>query len=145
LVIADSDQDYAHMKTRLDDRMVALALAETRSKAQALIMAGEVSVNGERIDKKAHPVEDADTVTVRERPPFVSRGGEKLAHALDHFAVDVNGRAAIDIGASTGGFTDCLLKRGASVVHALDVGHGQLAYALRIDTMDKRMVFASRS
>lgn len=114
--------------------MVALALAETRSKAQALIMAGEVCVNGERIDKKAHMVQEFDAVTVRERPPYVSRGGEKLAHALDRFCVAVNGRVAIDIGASTGGFTDCLLQRGASMVHALDVGHGQLAYTLRIDT-----------
>ncbi|MEK6796821.1 MAG: TlyA family RNA methyltransferase [Spirochaetota bacterium] len=121
------------MKTRLDDKLVELSLADSRAKAQALIMAGEVFVNGERIDKKAHPVKTTDEITVREKPPFVSRGGEKLAHALDNFAVDVKEHVAIDIGASTGGFTDCLLQRGASFVHALDVGHGQLAYSLRID------------
>jgi 23S rRNA (cytidine1920-2'-O)/16S rRNA (cytidine1409-2'-O)-methyltransferase len=122
--------------------MVERGLTESRARAQALIMAGEVLVGGEPAVKSGTLVsEDAD-ITVKEPSPYVSRGGIKLAHALDAFQIDVSGGAvAADIGASTGGFTDCLLQRGASKVYAIDVGYGQLDYRLR---QNKRVVVMER-
>jgi 23S rRNA (cytidine1920-2'-O)/16S rRNA (cytidine1409-2'-O)-methyltransferase len=96
-------------------------------------MAGEVLVNGQVMDKPGMPVPDGATVEVRSRLPYVSRGGLKLAAALDVFQLDVTGLMAVDVGASTGGFTDCLLQRGAAHVYAIDVGYGQLAWKLRSD------------
>ena len=125
------------MKKRLDVLLVERGLAESRSQAQALVMAGLVA----GFDKPGTEV-DEDAELELERPPrFVSRGGEKLAHALDVLGLDVRGRDALDVGASTGGFTDVLLQRGASRVYAVDVGRGQLAEALR---RDERVVSMER-
>jgi 23S rRNA (cytidine1920-2'-O)/16S rRNA (cytidine1409-2'-O)-methyltransferase len=121
------------MKTRLDRLIVERGLAESREKAQALIMAGEVRVNGQKAAKPGQPVAGDAAVEVLARPPFVGRGGFKLAGALRHFAIDVTGKVCLDIGASTGGFTDALLQAGAARVHAVDVGAGQLAWKLRSD------------
>ncbi|MEZ4656280.1 MAG: TlyA family RNA methyltransferase [Caldilineaceae bacterium] len=120
-------------KQRLDLLLVERNLAESREKARRLIMAGEVLVNEQVWDKpgRAAPV-DAE-IRVRTTLPFVSRGGVKLAAALDAFQLDVTGLCALDVGASTGGFTDCLLQRGARRVYAVDVGYGQLAWKLRSD------------
>ena len=104
---------------------------ESRAKAQALIMAGEVVVAGKAAIKPGTLVAEEAAITILEPPPFVSRGGIKLEHALDQFQLDVSAKVVADIGASTGGFTDCLLKRGASRVYAIDVGYGQLDYRLR--------------
>ena len=122
------------MKVRIDQLLVDRGLALSRSRAQALIMAGVVFVGGERVDKAGARVDVGVDVEVRTDPnPFVSRGGLKLAGALDHFCLSPGGRVCIDVGASTGGFTDCLLQRGASRVYAVDVGYGQLAWRLRTD------------
>src|SRR6516225_8420058 len=121
------------MKLRLDRLLVERGLAESREKAQALIMAGEVLLNGQKAAKPGQPVSEDAALEVLDRPPFVSRGGVKLAAALRHFSVDVTGRVCLDIGSSTGGFTDALLQAGAERVHAVDVGAGQLAWALRTD------------
>lgn len=120
-------------RTRLDQYLVESGLTETRSRAKALIMAGDVLVNGQRETRAGHPVTAKDEVTLRQKPRFVSRGGEKLDHALKAFGIDVTGMAAADLGASTGGFTDCLLQRDASRVYAVDVGHGQLDLKVRND------------
>lgn len=114
--------------------LVERGLAPSRERARALILAGQVRVNGSVVAKAGAPVDTAATVTL-DAPdhPYVGRGGLKLAHALDVFNVSVHGRAALDIGASTGGFTDVLLQRGARLVVALDVGHGQLDWKLRND------------
>ena len=115
--------------------MVEQGLAESRAKAQALILAGLVSVAGRRIDKAGTPIAEDTELTVAGRDhPWVSRGGLKLVHALDHFTLDPAGLVALDIGASTGGFTDVLLARSAARVHAVDVGRGQLAWKLRQDS-----------
>jgi len=122
------------MKIRLDRLLVLRGLAPTREKAQAMILAGTVSVGGRRVDKAGAPVEeDAEVAVAGPAHPFVSRGGVKLAAALDAFALDPAGRVCLDVGASTGGFTDCLLQRGAARVYAVDVGHGQLDARLRAD------------
>jgi 23S rRNA (cytidine1920-2'-O)/16S rRNA (cytidine1409-2'-O)-methyltransferase len=124
-------------RARLDDLVVAHGLAEDRDEAARLLLAGHIRVgagDGARIDRKPGETVDSETTlapTARAR--FVSRGGEKLDAALDEFAIDVRGRVCLDVGASTGGFTDCLLQRGAARVYALDVGHGQLAEVLRSD------------
>src|SRR5436309_8453351 len=121
-------------KRRADQLLVEQGLAESRAKAQALILAGLVSAAGRRIDKAGMSLaEDAELTVAGRDHPWVSRGGLKLAHALDHFALDPAGLVALDIGASTGGFTDVLLARGAARVHAVDVGRGQLAWKLRQD------------
>jgi len=121
-------------KRRADQLLVEQGLAESRAKAQALILAGLVSVAGRRIDKAGTPIAEDTELTVAGRDhPWVSRGGLKLVHALDHFTLDPAGLVALDIGASTGGFTDVLLARGAVRVHAVDVGRGQLAWKLRQD------------
>jgi 23S rRNA (cytidine1920-2'-O)/16S rRNA (cytidine1409-2'-O)-methyltransferase len=121
------------MKPRLDRLLVERGLAASREKAQALIMAGEVLVDGRKAEKPGQPVAIECRLEVLARPPFVSRGGLKLDAALDHFAIVVTGRVCLDIGASTGGFTDCLLQHGAARVHAVDVGSGQLDWKIRND------------
>ncbi len=121
-------------KTRLDQALVARGLAESRARAQALIMAGLVYSGEARLDKPGSLVADDAGLEVRGRDhPWVSRGGVKLAHALDAFDIDPEGRTCLDVGASTGGFTDVLLARGARKVYAVDVGRGQLAWKLRTD------------
>lgn len=124
---------------RLDHTLVEQGLADTRSRAKALILAGDVLINGQRETRSGHPVALTDTVTLRQRPRFVSRGGEKLDHALTAFGIDVSSLVAADFGASTGGFTDCLLQRGASRVYAIDVGYGQIEERLRLDDRVKVM------
>jgi 23S rRNA (cytidine1920-2'-O)/16S rRNA (cytidine1409-2'-O)-methyltransferase len=121
------------MKKRLDILLVERGLAETRERAQALILAGDVSVNGRPVNKAGAPVDQAAELAVRAPLPYVSRGGYKLAGALDEFGGSVEGKVCADIGASTGGFTDVLLQRGAARVYAIDVGYGQLAWKLRQD------------
>src|SRR5580704_14756365 len=121
------------MKTRLDRLLVDRGLVESREKAQALIMAGEVLLNGQKASKPGQSVDPGAALEVLARPPYVSRGGFKLAGALKHFAIDVAGKICLDIGSSTGGFTDALLQAGAGRVHAVDVGAGQLAWSLRTD------------
>ncbi|MBI5305439.1 MAG: TlyA family RNA methyltransferase [Chloroflexi bacterium] len=120
-------------KKRLDVLLVERALAETRQRAQALILAGEVTVNGQVVTQAGKPVPDDAAIAVRAPLPYVSRGGLKLAGALDDFRVDPRDKTCADIGASTGGFTDCLLQRGAARVYAIDVGYGQLAWKIRTD------------
>jgi 23S rRNA (cytidine1920-2'-O)/16S rRNA (cytidine1409-2'-O)-methyltransferase len=119
---------------RLDQLLLERGLAESRAKAQALILAGRVFSSGKRLDKPGQGV--AGDIELSVRAPgaaYVSRGGIKLAHGLDHFGIDPAGAVALDIGASTGGFTDVLLRRGAARVYAVDVGHGQLDWRLRND------------
>lgn len=120
-------------RERLDRLLVSRGLVPSREQAQRLIYAGEVRVDGAVGRAPAQLVPPTAALQVRRPPPFVSRGGEKLAHALDVFAVDVAGRVCLDVGASTGGFTDALLQRGAARVYALDVGRAQLAWKLRQD------------
>jgi 23S rRNA (cytidine1920-2'-O)/16S rRNA (cytidine1409-2'-O)-methyltransferase len=121
------------MKQRLDRLLVELGLADSREKAQALIMAGDVIVSGHKALKAGQSVDAASHIEVVGRPRFVGRGGLKLARALEHFGISVAGRVCLDIGSSTGGFTDCLLQSGAARVHAVDVGSGQLDWRLRND------------
>lgn len=121
------------MKKRIDLLLVDRKIAESREKAHALILAGDVSVEGRTITKTATPVSEDAPIQLRQKPPFVGRGGLKLDHALIQFRIDVCDIVALDVGASTGGFTDCLLKRGAARVYAVDVGYGQLDYRLRTD------------
>ena len=120
-------------RVRLDKLLVEKTLFPSRERAIRSILAGEVLVDGRRVDKAGALVEPTAELEVRGRSPYVSRGGEKLAHALDDFGVPVRGRICIDVGASTGGFTDCLLQRGATRVYAVDVGSGQLDDKLRRD------------
>ena len=120
-------------RSRLDVLLVQRGLAESREKAQAIIMAGSVVVDGRPALKSGTPVAADVEIRVLAGPQYVSRGGEKLAHALDTFALDVHGLTVIDAGASSGGFTDCLLQRGAARVYAVDVGRGQLDWRLRRD------------
>lgn len=120
-------------KARVDQLVVDRGLAESREKAQALILAGEVLVNGQKADKPGRTIAADARIEVTGRLPYVSRGGVKLAAALDSFEVNPAGKVAIDIGTSTGGFTDCLLQRGAARVHAVDTGAGQIDWKLRTD------------
>jgi 23S rRNA (cytidine1920-2'-O)/16S rRNA (cytidine1409-2'-O)-methyltransferase len=122
------------MKRRIDVLLVERGLAESREKAQALIMAGEVYIDDVIIAKPSVQVPEDSAIRIREKLPFVGRGGIKLAHALAEFKIDAAELVAADIGASTGGFTDCLLQHGASKVYAIDVGYGQIDYRLRIDS-----------
>jgi 23S rRNA (cytidine1920-2'-O)/16S rRNA (cytidine1409-2'-O)-methyltransferase len=126
---------------RLDQAMVERGLCASREKAQRAILAGQVRINSHPAKKASDSVSPDDTIELEAAERFVSRGGHKLEHALDAFKLDVTGLMAIDIGASTGGFTDCLLQRGAQKVFAVDVGQGQLAWKLRQDprvvTMEK--------
>ncbi len=122
------------MKQRLDVVLVDRGLVDSRAKAQALIMARRIVVNGKHVDKAGAVVGDEDGVAVEAlEHPWVGRGGMKLAHALEQFAIDVTGKTCADIGASTGGFTDVLLQRGAKKVYGIDVGYGQLDAKLRDD------------
>jgi len=121
-------------KPRLDQTLVAQGLAPSRERARALILAGKVEVNGQRADKAGQGVPDGAVVTLRQPDhPYVSRGGLKLEGALEDLELDVSGMVVLDVGASTGGFTDCLLQRGARRVFGVDVGYGQVAYELRND------------
>ncbi len=123
------------MKSRLDHLLVQRGFAESTSKAKALVMSGSVLVDGVKIERAGGQVKlDAEIVLLKAAPPFVSRGGLKLEGALKSFDIDVSEAVVMDVGASTGGFTDCLLKRGAARVYAIDVGYGQLAWSLRNDT-----------
>ena len=122
------------MRARLDQILVERGLCASREKAKRAIMAGAVRVNGQVAAKASESVRDADSVELTAGDKFVSRGGHKLEHALEFFHLEVRGLTAIDLGASTGGFTDCLLQRGAARVFAVDVGQGQLAWKLRQDS-----------
>ncbi len=128
-------------KKRLDVLIVERGLAETRERAQALILAGDVIVAGNALMKAGAQVDAGAEISIRAPLPYVSRGGYKLAGALDAFEVNPNGFVCADIGASTGGFTDVLLQRGAQKIYALDVGYGQLAWKLR---QDPRVVVMDR-
>lgn len=129
-------------KVRLDTLLVEKGLLENRSKARALIMAGKVRVDGQIVTKAGVQVASEANVTVDSDSPYVSRGGVKLAAALDEFKVDPGGKICADVGASTGGFTDVLLQRAAKRVYAIDVGYGQLAWKLR---QDERVVVMERT
>ncbi len=129
-------------KERLDVAMVERGLAESRARAQVLIMAGEVRVGGELARKASQKVEPTHQIEVATPLPYVSRGGVKLAGALDDFAYEPRGKVCADVGASTGGFTDALLQRGAAKVYAIDVGYGQIAWKLR---QDPRVVVMERT
>jgi 23S rRNA (cytidine1920-2'-O)/16S rRNA (cytidine1409-2'-O)-methyltransferase len=121
------------VKKRLDQLILERGLAPTREKARALVMAGAVTVNGQVEDKPGSRIDESSTLEVLSGPRYVSRGGLKLEKALREFGLDVTGKVAIDVGASTGGFTDCLLQHGAARVYAVDVGYGQLDWKLRSD------------
>ena len=127
---------------RLDQVLVDRGLSESRARAQRSIMAGQVRINGQPARKAGDAVRDTDTVELLAGDRYVSRGGHKLEHALVHFGLEVSGWLALDVGASTGGFTDCLLQHGASRVFAVDVGQGQLAWRLR---QDPRVVVMERT
>lgn len=129
-------------KSRVDEAVVERGLAENRSRARALILAGDITVNGQVVYRAGAMVRSTDTIGRTEKPRFASRGGEKLAHALERFEVDVTGMVAADLGASTGGFTDCLLQAGASRVYAIDVGYGQILDKLR---QDDRVIVMDRT
>lgn len=129
-------------KERLDKILVQKGLAASRDRARALILAGQVVVDDHRVDKAGTQIDTEAEIRLKgEDLRYVSRGGLKLEGALDQFKLDVNGRIAMDVGASTGGFTDCLLQRGAEQVFAVDVGYGQLAWKLR---EDKRVINLER-
>jgi 23S rRNA (cytidine1920-2'-O)/16S rRNA (cytidine1409-2'-O)-methyltransferase len=119
--------------SRLDLALVERGLCDSREKARRAILAGRVTINGRLARKASDPVRAADQLALTAPERYVSRGGLKLEHALQHFGLDVRGLVAADLGASTGGFTDCLLQHGAARVYAVDVGHGQLAWKLRQD------------
>jgi 23S rRNA (cytidine1920-2'-O)/16S rRNA (cytidine1409-2'-O)-methyltransferase len=121
------------MKQRLDHLLVARGLCESREKGKRLILAGDVLVNDEPITKAGQLVPEDAEIRIKAQPKFVSRGGFKMEGALEHFGINVTGRTCLDVGASTGGFTDCLLQRGASKVYAFDVGTNQLVWKLRSD------------
>ena len=120
-------------KLRLDVLLTERGLQESRQKAQAAIMSGQVFVDGRRVDKPGTAVHREAEIEIRGTMPYVSRGGLKLEKAMASFPIDLNGAVCADIGASTGGFTDCMLQNGASKVYAVDVGYGQLAWKLRSD------------
>jgi 23S rRNA (cytidine1920-2'-O)/16S rRNA (cytidine1409-2'-O)-methyltransferase len=119
---------------RLDQALVERGLCESREKAKRAILAGQVRVNDQLAHKPSDSIRAEDQLALVAPEKFVSRGGHKLEHALNHFQIKVGGQIAIDLGASTGGFTDCLLQHGAEKVFAVDVGHGQLAWKLRQDS-----------
>jgi 23S rRNA (cytidine1920-2'-O)/16S rRNA (cytidine1409-2'-O)-methyltransferase len=129
-------------RERLDRVMVDRGLAESRGRAQALIMAGSVAVDGQPARRAAMPIDAAAEIAVKAGTPYVSRGGLKLAHAVEHFGLEVTGLTLADVGASTGGFTDCLLQNGAACIYAIDVGYGQLDWRLR---QDPRVVVMERT
>ena len=128
--------------TRLDQALVDRSLCESRERAKRAILAGQVRVNSQTAHKASDPVKPDDKITLDAPEKFVSRGGHKLEHALLHFKLDVAGLVALDLGASTGGFTDCLLQHGAAKVFAIDVGQGQFAWKLR---RDRRVVVMEKT
>ena len=128
--------------TRLDQALVERGLCESRERAQRAILAGQVRVNTRRAHKPSDAVQPNDALALEAGEKYVSRGGQKLEHALRHFQVDVTGLTALDLGASTGGFTDCLLQHGAAKVFAVDVGQAQLAWKLR---QDRRVVVMEKT
>jgi len=128
-------------RTRIDALLVERGLVESRQKARAVLLAGDIRVDGAPVTKPGALVSNAAAIDVLERPPFVSRGGAKLKHALRTFHFDPSGMTCVDLGASTGGFTDCLLQHGARRVYAVDVGYGVLDYRLR---QDDRVVVMER-
>lgn len=130
-----SGLEYENMteKVRLDKLLFEKGLVESREKAKALILEGSVLVNGTVIDKAGASVNPDAGLSVMKKMPYVSRGGQKLEHAMEEFNIDVKGKTAMDVGASTGGFTDCLLQYGAQKVYAVDVGYGQFSWKLRKD------------
>jgi 23S rRNA (cytidine1920-2'-O)/16S rRNA (cytidine1409-2'-O)-methyltransferase len=128
--------------TRLDQALVERSLCDSRERAKRAILAGQVRVNGHPASKASDAVRASDEIVLIAPEKYVSRGGHKLEHALVHFQLDVTGLTALDLGASTGGFTDCLLQRGAAKVFAVDVGQGQLAWKLR---QDKRVVVMEKT
>jgi 23S rRNA (cytidine1920-2'-O)/16S rRNA (cytidine1409-2'-O)-methyltransferase len=140
--MTDEVRRHKAEKQRLDLLLVQRGLVATREQARRLIMAGEVTVDGQMQDKPGFAASVTASLAVRTPLPYVSRGGLKLAAALDAFALDVTGMVAVDVGASTGGFTDCLLQRGAVRVYAIDVGYGQLAWKLQTD---ERVVVLDRT
>lgn len=122
------------MKTRLDILLVNRGITDSRQKARALILEGKVLVNGKKVEKPGTMVDDSSNIELcGENIPYVSRGGLKLEAAIKKFEIDIKDKVAMDVGASTGGFTDCLLQHGAKKVYAVDVGYGQLAWKLRTD------------
>lgn len=122
------------MKVRLDQLLLKKGITDSREKARALIIEGKVIVNGNKVEKPGSMVDENSEITLcGDTLPYVSRGGLKLEHAIKYFSIEVKDKVAMDIGASTGGFTDCLLKHGAKRVYAIDVGYGQLAWKLRTD------------
>jgi 23S rRNA (cytidine1920-2'-O)/16S rRNA (cytidine1409-2'-O)-methyltransferase len=123
----------ATKKLRLDNLLVSRGFFESRERAQRAIMAGDVRIAGRSASKASELIAPGANISVSDRPRYASRGALKLGGALDSFHVEVAGKTAVDIGASTGGFTDCLLQRGANKVYAVDVGHGQLAWKIRND------------
>src|SRR6185437_8268392 len=127
---------------RLDQALVERSLCDSREKAKRAILAGQIRVNGQLANKASDSVKPDDEIVLLASEKFVSRGGQKLEHALKQFQLDVTGAIAIDLGASTGGFTDCLLQNGAAKVFAVDVGQGQLAWKLR---KDKRIVVMEKT
>jgi len=127
---------------RVDQALVERGLCESREKAKRAVMAGQVLVNGRPARKPSDSVATGDQLALAAPEKFVSRGGHKLEHALDHFGLEVIGQTAVDLGASTGGFTDCLLQAGADRVYAVDVGQGQLAWKLR---QDRRVVVMEKT
>jgi 23S rRNA (cytidine1920-2'-O)/16S rRNA (cytidine1409-2'-O)-methyltransferase len=130
------------VKQRLDTLLVDLGLCPSRQQAQRLIQAGEVTVNQQMVDKVGTEVDITAEIQVKERPPFVSRGGEKLAKALKFFEISVTDRICLDGGISTGGFTDCLLQAGAKQVYGVDVGYGQVDWKIR---NDERVILKERT
>ena len=130
------------MKQRLDTLLVELNLCSSRQLAQRLIRAGEVMVNQQILDKPGTEIEATATIKIKVKPPYVSRGGEKLKKALEEFEITVEGRICLDGGISTGGFTDCLLQAGAKLVYGIDVGYGQVAWTLR---NDERVILRERT
>ncbi|MCO5176325.1 MAG: TlyA family RNA methyltransferase [Thermomicrobiales bacterium] len=120
-------------RVRADELIVQLGLADSRSQAKALILAGDVRAGDRVINRPAEMLDDSLALTLKAKLPYVSRGGLKLEHALETFGISVEGSVAADLGASTGGFTDCMLQRGVRRVYAIDVGYGQLDYRLRSD------------
>jgi 23S rRNA (cytidine1920-2'-O)/16S rRNA (cytidine1409-2'-O)-methyltransferase len=137
-----ADRPVKATKSRIDALLVERGLVESRQQAQAALLAGAVRVAGVPVRKPAALVADTVSIEVVQRPAYVSRGGDKLAHALDTFAIDPSGLTCLDVGASTGGFTDCLLQRGADRVYAVDVGYGVLDYRLR---QDERVIVMERT
>jgi 23S rRNA (cytidine1920-2'-O)/16S rRNA (cytidine1409-2'-O)-methyltransferase len=121
------------MKKRIDVLLFERGLAPSREMARRYVMAGEVRANGQMVDKPGSQIDESAELTVKAAPQYASRGGEKLAGAFADFSLDVTGKICADVGASTGGFTDCLLQNGASKVYAIDVGYGQIALKLRND------------